>query len=193
MKKINILIVLMIASLSIGCNTDDLDPALEQNKDPRVSISKVDNLYALIKGAYSRMTGSGYYGRDLIVSNEVRTNNVFSNGNSGRFITEAGFNYSPTNTYFWDDAYRVISSANLVINTDLTQLEGDQDFGKHLQGQAYALRALAHFDLLKQFGQQHVTGGTTPGGIPYVTTYRTSDSSQEDLFPPRNTVEEVKN
>ncbi|WP_228122694.1 RagB/SusD family nutrient uptake outer membrane protein [Oceanihabitans sp. IOP_32] len=182
----------MIASLSIGCNTDDLDPALEQNKDPRVSISKVDNLYALIKGAYSRMTGSGYYGRDLIVSNEVRTNNVFSNGNSGRFITEAGFNYSPTNTYFWDDAYRVISSANLVINTDLTQLEGDQDFGKHLQGQAYALRALAHFDLLKQFGQQHVTGGTTPGGIPYVTTYRTSDSSQEDLFPPRNTVEEVK-
>ncbi len=178
--------------LASSCTTEDLDPNLDQNKLANGGITKVDNLYAVIKGAYNRMTGSGYYGRDLIIANEVRTDNCFSNGSSGRFTTEAGFTYSSTTGYFWDDAYRVIESANLVINTDVSLLEGDQDYGRHLQGQAYAIRALAHFDLLKQYGQIHVTGGTTPGGIPYQTTYLSSDSSQEELFPPRNTVEEVK-
>ncbi|RIV70463.1 RagB/SusD family nutrient uptake outer membrane protein [Flagellimonas aequoris] len=192
MKRIKLLLMSLMVVLAASCTTEDLDPALDQNKDANGGITDVDNLYAVIKGAYSRMTASGYYGRDLIITNEVRTDNCFSNGNSGRFTTQAGFAYSNTTGFFWDEAYAVISSANLVINTDLTGLEGDMDYGRHLQGEAYAIRALVHFDLLKQYGQIHVTGGTNPGGIPYVTSYLSNESSQEELFPPRNTVEEVR-
>nr|WP_321416189.1 RagB/SusD family nutrient uptake outer membrane protein [uncultured Allomuricauda sp.] len=192
MKKIKIVLMSFLLVGAFSCTTEDLDPALDQNKEANGGITNVDNLYALIKGAYSRMTASGYYGRDLIITNEVRTDNCFSNGNSGRFTTQASFAYSNTTGFFWDEAYRVIESANLIINTDLSQLEGDQEYGLHLQGQAYAIRALAHFDLLKQYGQKYITGGTTPGGIPYVTTYQSNQSPQEELFPARNTIEEVR-
>ena len=84
----------------------------------------------------------------------------------------------------WDNAYAAIASANILIGTDVSNLSGDQAYGNHLVGQAYAMRALCHFDLLREYGQQHV-GGTL--GVPYVTEFKGSD-----LFPSRNTVAEVE-
>lgn len=184
----NIKIIYLFAFLGFisiaSCGTDDLDPALEQNKSVEGSITDVSNLYGVIKGAYSIMTATGYYGRDLIATNEVRTENCFSNGNSGRFTTQASFTYDKNTGFFWDEAYAAIASANIIIGTDVTSLSGDQDYGKHLQGQAYAIRALCHFDLLKQYGQMNA-GGTL--GVPYVTEFKGSD-----LFPSRNTVAECE-
>lgn len=189
MKVINILtrvtlVFVLIVSFN-ACTTEDLEPSLEQNKLIQGGIVSVDNLYAVLKGSLSAMTASGYYGRDYIINNEVRTDNCFSNGNSGRFTTEASFTYNENSGFFWDEAYEAIAGLNIIISgVDLNSLEGDLDYGKHLQGQAYALRALIHFDLLKQYGQQHA-GGTL--GVPYITEFK-----GEDLLPSRKTVEEVK-
>lgn len=186
MKNIQFLfaLVFIIIISFTSCGTDDLDPSLEQNKSVEGSIVDVSNLYGIIKGAYSTMTASGYYGRDYIINGEVRSDNCFSNANSGRFTTEAGFTYSATSAQIWDEAYAVIASANIIINTDVATLKGDVNYGKHIQGQAYVMRALAHFDLLKTYGQQHA-GGTL--GVPYVKVFK-----GENLFPARNTVDEVK-
>ncbi|WP_321373524.1 RagB/SusD family nutrient uptake outer membrane protein [uncultured Draconibacterium sp.] len=186
MKTLNILskltiVFLFVASIN-ACTTDDLDPSTEQNKPVEGGIESDANLYGIVKGAYSRLTGSGYYGRDYIINNEVRTDNCFSNGNSGRFTTQAGFNYSENTGFFWDEAYEVIASANIVIGVNPDEMTGDMDYIKHMQGQAYALRALAHFDLLKQYGQQNA-GGTL--GVPYVTEFK-----GEDLTPSRKSVDE---
>ncbi|TRX70991.1 RagB/SusD family nutrient uptake outer membrane protein [Carboxylicivirga sp. M1479] len=190
MRVLNILNRIAVVAVFMfainACTTDDLDPSLEQNKRIDGGITSVDNVYAIIKGGYSRMTSSGYYGRDYIINNEVRSDNCFSNGNSGRFTTQASFKYNENTGFFWDDAYRVIANANLVIEQDIPSLEGDEAYGYHLQGQAYAMRALAHFDLVKQFGQQHV-GGTL--GVPYVMKYK----DEENLTPARNTVTECMN
>ncbi|MCG6191127.1 RagB/SusD family nutrient uptake outer membrane protein [Maribellus maritimus] len=189
MKTVNILaritmVFVLLVSIN-ACTTDDLDPSLEQNKLIQGGITSVDNLYAILKGSLSRMTEVNYYGRDYVINNEVRTDNCFSNGNSGRFITQATFSYNANTGYFWDEAYEAIAGLNIIINgVDLNELEGDMDYGTHLQGQAYALRALIHFDLLKQYGQQHV-GGTL--GVPYVTEFK-----GEDLLPARKSVEETK-
>lgn len=188
MKKFKILstVATLIALLMAinACTTSDLDPSTEQNKPVEGGIASDQNLFGILKGMYSRMTASGYYGRDYIINNEVRSDNCFSNGNSGRFTTEAGFKYDANTGFFWDEAYATIASANIVIGTDPAELSGDAEFIKHMQGEAYAIRALVHFDLVKQYGQQHV-GGTL--GVPYVTEFK-----GEDLTPARNTVEEVK-
>lgn len=186
MKKINIIYLLVfLGAISItSCTTSDLDPTLDQEKTVEGSITDVSNLYGIMKGAYSLMTQTGYYGRDIIITNEVRTDNCFSNGNSGRFTTQAQFDYNENTGFMWDEAYEAIASANIVIGTDVSSLTGDAAQGAHYQGQAYAMRALCHFDLLQQYGQQHV-GGTL--GVPYVTEFK-----GEDLFPSRNTVAEVK-
>lgn len=181
--------VLVAGSMAVAsCTTSDLEPTLAQEKLAENAILTVEDMNTILLGAYDRLTGAGYYGRDYLVTNEVQTPNTWSNGNSGRFTTQALFRQTPSGAYFWDDAYRVIASANLVIATDVNELSGpagtepDLELANHIQGQAYALRALAHFDLLKVFGQEH-TGGTL--GVPYVTEFL-----GEDQLPTRPTIEE---
>ncbi|MCB0473028.1 MAG: RagB/SusD family nutrient uptake outer membrane protein, partial [Flavobacteriaceae bacterium] len=133
MKRIKLIYTLALTLLIAlsACTTSDLDPSLEQNKSVEGSITSVDNVYGILKGAYSRMTASGYYGRDIIINNEVRTDNCFSNGNSGRFTTEASMTYNANTGFFWDEAYAAIASANIIIATDISALTGDQDYGRH--------------------------------------------------------------
>ena len=192
MKNIlNKILYTALVAGSIGltsCTTDDLEPTLAQDKVAEEAINTVADMETILLGAYNRLTSSGYYGRDFLVTSEVQTGNTFSNGNSGRFTTQALFRQQPTGTFFWDEAYAVIASANLVISTDINELEGpagtepDLDLANHIQGQAYALRALAHFDLLKFFGQEN-TGGSL--GVPYVTEFL-----GEDQLPARPTIDE---
>nr|WP_297783209.1 RagB/SusD family nutrient uptake outer membrane protein [uncultured Allomuricauda sp.] len=183
-NKINVMLLAAAGLLLGSCTADSLEPTLSQNKSVEGSVTKVENLYSILKGAHNTLTGSGYYGRDMIATNEVRSDNCFSNGNSGRFTTQGEYEYNANTGFVWDNAYYVIANANIIINTDVTTLEGDIAYGEHLQGAAMILRALAHFDLLRVYGQQHAGGNL---GVPIVTEFK-----GEDLFPPRSTVDEVK-
>jgi hypothetical protein len=177
---------LIAGSVAVSsCTTDDLNPTLAQQKEDQNAFSNVDDMEGVLKGMYNRLTPAAYYGRDYLVTNEARTPNIWANGSSGRFVTQASFSQGATGLYFWDNAYAAIATANILIGLDVETLEGDLDYARHMQGQAYAVRALAHFDLLKTFGQQH-TGGNL--GVPYITEFK-----GEDLLPARGTVEDNKN
>lgn len=186
MKKYinNILSVSLVTTsvLLMACTTDDLEPTLAQDKEDSNAFENVADMEGVLKGMYNRLTPSDYYGRDYLVTNEVRTPNTWSNGQSGRFVSQAGFNQGAGGLYIWDDAYAAIASANILIGLNIESLEGNLEYARHIQGQAYAIRALAHFDLLKTYGQQH-SGGSL--GIPYVKEFK-----GEDLLPARGTVEE---
>ena len=131
------------------------------------------------------MSGSGYYGRDQIIMGDVRTDNAYSNMNSGRFAN-SDMDYSNNGAGPWSSVYGVIAITNIVINADTSNLTGSADEIAHIQGQAHALRALAHFDLLQDYGQHFITGqgGASSLGIPYVKTYKDPDY----LTPARGTV-----
>ena len=180
---------LVAALMAAGsCTTSDLEPTLAQDKVAEEAIITVADMETILLGAYDLLGQTDYYGRDFLVTSEVQTGNTFSNGNSGRFTTQALFRQTAAGTFFWNEAYEVIANANLVIGTDVNELVGaggtepDLVLAKHIQGQAYVLRALAHFDLLRFFGQEH-TGGTL--GVPYVTEFL-----GEDQLPSRPTIEE---
>jgi hypothetical protein len=187
----NTIIILAIA-LTWGlfsCSEDYLEPTLAQSKSVETSINSVEDIQGILYGAYNRMTSSNYYGRDYIIDGEVRSDNTFSNGNSGRFVTVAAMDLGNNDAYasnVWTQIYTVVASANIIIAAE--DLEGDNDEINHIKGQAYALRAMAHFDLLRLFGEQHVIGGDATLGVPYITEYK-----GEDLLPTRNSVNEVKN
>ncbi len=185
-NKLFFAIILVSMTFFTSCiSTSDLDPTLAQEKELEGNINTDEDLFGLLKGGLNRMTNSEYYGRDMIINNEVRTENVFANGSSGRFTTQASFTYNASsNVGIWSEGYRVISSANLIIGTDLETITGDVEFAKHLQGEALALRALVHFDLLRNYGQQFVGGDL---GVPYVTEFKGNEES-----PARLTYNEVK-
>ncbi len=189
--KLLISLGLVMIFLFTACNQENLlEPTLSTSKSFETGINTVEDLYALLIGALDRMTGVAYYGRNVIIYGEARTDNAFSNGNSGRFMTISQRSYTPDDGYVsgtWAQIYRVIANANIMIAQDPTKLEGDQDLANHYIGEAYIIRALAHFDLLRLYGQQFINGADNTLGIPYVTEYK-----GEDLTPARNTVDEVK-
>lgn len=179
----NIVLVATITLIS-SCSTSDLDPTLAQSKSVDGSVNNTGNLESILKGAHDKLTEAGYYGRDIIAGNEVRSDNCFSNGNSGRFANFAEYQYNANSGFIWDEAYEVIANANIIINAEASSIEGNQDQIKHIQGQALALRALAHYDLLRTYGQQNASGDL---GVPIITTFK-----GEDIFPSRNSINEVK-
>ncbi len=186
---------LFVFGLGLGlattsCSEEDLEPTLAQSKSIETSINATGDLQAVLIGAYERLQESSYYGRDKIVMGEIMSDNTSSNANSNRFVTEAQFSLTPEAgiaATLWTNWYQVIGSANIVIGAE--GIDGDEATINHLKGQAYAIRALAHFDLVTFYGQQNVSGGESALGVPYVTSFRDS----ENLFPARNTVGEVKN
>ncbi len=173
-----------------SCSEDSLDPTLQQSKDIETSVNTVNDLQAVINGAYNRMSLTDYYGRYKIILGEVFSDNTSSNANSNRFVAEARMDLLPTSGIaedLWARLYTVIGSANIVINA--TDITGDEDEVNQIKGQAYVIRALAHFDLVTFYGQQNVNGGGLSAlGVPYVTAFRDENS----LFPARNTVQEVR-
>ena len=184
-----IIITVLLGSV-FSCTEDSLEPTLAQTKDAATSINSVEDLRVVLFGAYNRMTASTYYGRDFIIYGEVRSDNCYANGNSGRFITPASMAMGNTDAYAtdtWTQIYTVIASANLVIGSENVTITGDTDQKNHIIGQAYAIRALAQFDLLKLYGQQHVIGGDNTLGVPYIMEFK-----GEDILPARNSVSQVK-
>ncbi|QED38154.1 RagB/SusD family nutrient uptake outer membrane protein [Antarcticibacterium arcticum] len=187
---------LLLFVLSIGtftsCSEDDLEPTLAQSKSIETSINSLNDLDALLIGAMERMSASSYYGRDIIILGEIFSDNTTSNANSNRFVVEAQMDLNAQSAIastLWSQIYGVIASANIIIGAE--GIAGDEARINHVKGQAYALRALAHFDLVKFYGQQNVGGSTlnlSAVGVPYVTAFRDNDN----LFPSRNTVQEVR-
>ena len=184
--KMNFKFLIGVCCLSLfsACTTDDLEPTLAQAKSVEGSINDVSNLFGLLKGAMNNLSSSAYYGTAYYATNEVRSDNCFSNGNSGRYITEATFEQNRNAGFIWSSAYEAIANANIIINADLAALTGDAAEGRTYQGQALIIRALAHFDLVKTYGQH--TTGSGDLGVPVVTEFK-----GEDLFPSRNTLTEV--
>ncbi|MCC9135661.1 RagB/SusD family nutrient uptake outer membrane protein [Pontibacter silvestris] len=183
---------LVLLALSLGsCEKDYLEPEVTDNLETELNINTVSDLQGLVLGAYDRMNYYTYYGRDYVVFAEVRSDNAFSSGNSGRFTGPAQFFLNATDAYptdTWSRIYQVISNANLVIQSEVEDNESVEV--KYTKGQAYAIRALAHMDLLRLYGQQW-SGGNL--GVPYITTYTDGNSelTEDVLYPSRATVDET--
>ncbi len=194
-----IIFSILIAALLIGglnsCNEESLDPTLKQEKDINKSLNSAEDMAGVLRGTYNRITSTFYYGRDYIIFAEVMSDNCFANTTSGRFQEPADMDIGPSVGYAedtWEQIYAVISEANIILNKDKEEIEGESSTIDNIYGQAYAIRALAHFDLLKLYGQQHVDGNDM--GVPLVDNFASDISgfSEEDRHPNRASVSEVK-
>tara|TARA_B100000401_G_scaffold269014_1_gene183360 strand:+ start:441 stop:1895 length:1455 start_codon:yes stop_codon:yes gene_type:complete len=186
MKNLFKLYSLIFASLLIvSCGDEDLEPTLAMDKDTATGILSADDLRSVLNSAYNRMTSTNYYMREFIAMGDARTDNMYSNVNSGRG-TATSMDHSPDGYGPWGTIYGVIAITNIVIGADHASLEGNPAEIDYIVGQAHAIRALCHFDLLRNYGQHFVDGqgGANSLGVPYVKTYK----DPANLTPSRDTV-----
>ena len=189
MKNIykNSLVLLLVAGLSVtGCD-NFLEPSVDQNKPTETAIQSVSDLEAVAEGMYDDLSATALYGRDFYVSGDVMSDNALSNGNSGRFIDQDLFSFTTNSGYAagaWNQFYEVIAGANIVINESTLEETPEVNY---IKGQAYAIRAFSHMNLLLAFGQQFVSGGSPSNGVPYVTVY----NDESEFYPQRDAIADV--
>lgn len=152
------------------------------------ALADLPSMKTAVFGAYDAIQSLGYYGREYLVMPETEANLVYlSIANSNRFIPSYTYLWIPADgdiTDFWNLAYAAILRANNVIN-NIDALEGDAAEKNQIKGEALAIRALAHFDLVRFFAKQYTNGNpSTDLGVPIVLEASISE-------PPRNTVEQV--
>ncbi len=185
--KIKIILAIgfiMIATSSCKKSFIDLQP---YNALPLpVATGSEANLYNAVNGLYSGLRSSNYYGRMLPVRGDLMADNTWIKlANSGRFLDFNDYNITVTNTNaqaLWAQIYVVIKNANTVINTTLAPSVNVN----HLRGEAYAVRALCYFDLLRNFSKPF-TVDPNGLGVPIITVF---DETLANL-PTRNTTAEV--
>ena len=179
--------VLLLTFFSFTACEDELNLQPQQSLSTEESLGDIVGLETALQGAYNRMQDLNYYGRDFVVIPEAGGDNILlSLDNSNRFVANNYYTLTADNTAgaFWSDAYAVIALVNNILeNIDLVE-DGTQEQKDQLMGQALAIRALAHFDLVRLFAPPYAKGGGSQVGVPVVL-------KTEIGSPSRNTVEEV--
>ncbi|ERJ57755.1 RagB/SusD family nutrient uptake outer membrane protein [Sphingobacterium paucimobilis] len=146
--------------------------------------------YAL-NGVYDILRKYEYYGARMTYYGDVTGEDLQANGDTKRAAKYYLFDFNKDNTpsSLWQEPYRAVRNVNgiLAFANGLPAEELSEEL-KDIKGQALALRALAHFDLVKVFGVPFTKDNGASLGVPIEIEKHTSSSK-----PARNTVKEVYN
>lgn len=179
MKK---LVILFAVSTLVFSGCDDLfEPALEnfQNveqmyKDPEYARGMLHTVYSNIPGYYD----NSEYGTDDAVTNQPT--NVYLQMATGSWTTSS---WNPQNQ--WSNSFSSIQYINLFLEnveqvTWADDAEMNRLFAQRLTGEAYGLRGMFYYYLLRAHGGFGENGELL--GVPLLTKYQTA---QDDFNQPR--------
>ena len=166
--KIKSLILATVVSIIVFTSCDDF---LKVNPDdalpPEEALSEQKDLDKALNGMYYTLTNTSFYGCNFLVRGEVGGDDIQPIGQTAsrtenyyRFIHR--INNSPEG--LWSIPYGIINSANTmlaVIDNIPETVERDNS-----EGEALAIRALCHFNLLLTYGTPYLKDNGTSYGVP---------------------------
>jgi len=178
MKKIIYTSLFLTGGLLLtSCRKDFTETQFFQSKQAE-PLKTVEEASSFVNGTYAQMREKEYLGSYYLAYGEVRSDEVYNNMDVGRFRGESLYAMDANNgdaRDTWTTIYGVIANINNVINAPdnlSSQAEGGvaakPSEVKAIKAQAYAIRGMAFFDLLRLYGQKY-TGGTY--GVPLPLVY----------------------
>ena len=168
----NKIIYFFILSVSIGLSACsewlDVSPSTEKDREELIKTEK--GFKEMLYGCYINMDADALYGHQLTYGclEGFARNYVWSLSTSYNFTDTS---VRPTIESVWSGMYNNITN----INSILSSIEEKKNLfsngeGDILEGEALAMRAYTHFDLLRMFAPAY-TGNESVIAIPYVDTY----------------------
>jgi len=193
MKSITnkVFIITATVVLAIGCTRKiDLKPAYQlDGSSPLTTIKEADNV---LTGAYDGFQNADYYRSNgpsgaFSVVPDIQGDDLIETFESlGNYRTKAEWRYAPNDpdiSATWLNAFNIISSVNIILRDIDAIAVKEPKAAARIKGQALAIRAHVHFDLLRLFGES-LDGNSTARGIPFVTKFDVTAK------PARSTVKE---
>ena len=181
--------ILVIASLASCKKVIEVEPTHQLDGSTR--FETIEDFDFALTGVYALFRSANYYGAGsnaYVNLPDMLTDNLNETTESlGNYQTLSTWRYAedePNISATWQAAYRIISQANLVLR-DIDEFAAAHEGAvNRIKAQALAIRALAHFDLLRYWVENYDRNSTLPG-IPYITVF---DYEQK---PARGTVKET--
>lgn len=184
-----------LALVASSCNKW-LDIIPEDTTTEKQLFSDAGGYHSAINGLYQTMSSSSLYGQNLTwgfasALSQYYDNASASNSKSFSYTEKYEYDSDEVKAYgeqIWQTAYNVISNANNILahleTADPTMFpEYDQCEVDVIKGEALAVRALMHFDLLRLFAESPAVNKNAKA-IPYVNSF-------PSLFNERKTVKDV--
>ena len=156
-----------------ACN-DWLEVAPQAEKEEAEMFEKEVGLRNVLIGAYIRMKSNNLYGEDLTYGSiEMLAQHWTNTDDLGKYLKAYNYEQSVVETKinsFYGNLYKVIADVNgLLNNIDARKEMFEGNNFEIIKGEALAIRAFCHFDVLRLFGPipTNLPEGTI---LPYVTT-----------------------
>ncbi|WP_212004291.1 RagB/SusD family nutrient uptake outer membrane protein [Chitinophaga sp. HK235] len=187
---------MLIATLVASCSKDFLNQDPQSATETRHTIKDLAGLQAAINGVYSLMQNENYYGRTMLLLPDLRADNEYvSVVNSNRYRNLDQYIVTANDVYItdaWNLLYRVVANANMVIqkgpSVSLLPFAADSSEAGQIVAEAYALRGLVFFDLVRLYAQAYnYTPDASHMGIPLATT----TNIEEVQSPSRSSVKDT--
>ncbi len=172
-----------------SCGEEFLDLTPQQSIVNEDFLLTYSDFEAAIVGAYDQMQLADWYGRYLPLVADVMGEDVKQNSSANRASEWAEYrgyadHFIPEE--FWAEIYEEINIVNSIINSDFEAPEAIATDFNQILGEAYAIRALAYFDLVRIFSQHYTyTADASHPGVPIVLEFDLQSR------PARSTVAEV--
>ncbi|RYF20052.1 MAG: hypothetical protein EOO42_13170, partial [Flavobacteriales bacterium] len=166
-KQFYILTIIGLVGFA-GCKKT-LETAPRDSIAASEALTTITGVNSLLNTVYSNLRGTGYYGQSFKINPDIMADNIYPlpGLNSNRLITNS-VNSPGTHMSLWGLYTSGINQANLVIDATGKVTGTDAEKNKIL-GQAYGLRALFYWDLVKLYGYnpQFIVDGSDKG-VPLV-------------------------
>ena len=186
MKKNNIYLfvttLLLLSGSLVSCNKFlDVQPKGTLPED--VQFSDEQGFKDALYGVYALMGDQALYGENLSYGFVDKLGQMFKYINTANLDNEitkyeyTNLNVRPIIDNIWASQYSTIAAVNLIIkHAETTDLTGEtMDI---IKGEAYALRAFLHFDLVRLFCVRYADR-SGKSGIPYAFE---ADQNNKELF-----------
>ena len=157
MKVIRLAYAAAAAALLLqGCEKTFLDKESRSALPGEWVLTTEEGLDVQLTGLYNGLQSRYYYGGILYLYEATKGPDFFQRNISGgySFYSENGYsggkNQSGNCPNAWTQIYNVIRNATLLIES-IDDVSGDIAHLRHIKGEAYAIRALCYFDLLRLY------------------------------------------
>ncbi|MFT3825612.1 MAG: RagB/SusD family nutrient uptake outer membrane protein [Chitinophagaceae bacterium] len=176
--------VLLAATFMASCSKSYLDKTPYTATALNSAITGESDMLVALTGTYSQLRSYYLFGTANAMKGDIMGDNTYvTTSNSGRYTSMNNFSFTTADSYAyycWYYNYIAIKYANTVINASVASSTNADQY----RGEAYAIRALCLFDLVRNFGHPYTVAPDDPG-VPIITTFN------QDTLPARSSVRAV--
>jgi starch-binding outer membrane protein, SusD/RagB family len=173
MKNIKRMLCLLVMSFLLGACNDILEQFPDDQINEEIVFSSLTKADDVLMGVYNEIAGTSYLGAQFYLRAAMKGTDfrAIKPSLNERNPLKIEYEYKETplsngNAFgLWSSCYKALNNLNILIK-NIDDIPGDDSERDRIKGEALALRAMIHFDLVRTFSYPWINGNGSAQGVP---------------------------